>query len=66
MKREEDEKMTYPRAFSHIGLSVTDLNKAVEFYKEVMGWYVVMAPADVVEENETAIGQMSNVYRCIW
>jgi len=50
--------MTYPRAFSHIGLSVTDLDKAVNFYREVMGWYVVMEPSEVVEENETAIGQM--------
>ncbi|WP_209659243.1 lactoylglutathione lyase family protein [Acetoanaerobium pronyense] len=50
--------MTYPRAFSHIGLSVTDLDKAVKFYKDVMGWYVVMEPSDVKEENDTAIGQM--------
>ncbi|MGL4373256.1 MAG: lactoylglutathione lyase family protein [Turicibacter sp.] len=50
--------MTYPRAFSHIGLSVTDLNKAVKFYEQVMGWYVVMQPSDVKEENNTAIGQM--------
>lgn len=50
--------MTYPRAFSHIGLSVPNLNKAVKFYKDVMGWYVVMEPSDVLEEKETAIGQM--------
>jgi len=50
--------MTYPRAFSHIGLSVTDLDKAVKFYKDVMGWYVVMEPSNVVEESDTAIGQM--------
>ena len=28
----------YPRNFSHIGLSVTDLDAAVEFYTGVMGW----------------------------
>ncbi|WP_373471174.1 lactoylglutathione lyase family protein [Carnobacterium alterfunditum] len=50
--------MMYPRAFSHIGLSVPDVDKAINFYKEVMGWYIVMQPSDVVEENETAIGQM--------
>ena len=49
---------TYPRAFSHIGLSVPDLEAAVKFYKEIMGWYVVMEPSDVVEEKETAIGIM--------
>ncbi|WP_034553389.1 lactoylglutathione lyase family protein [Carnobacterium funditum] len=50
--------MTYPRAFSHIGLSVPDVDKATNFYKEVMGWYIVMKPSDVVEENKTPIGQM--------
>ena len=29
----------YPRSFSHIGLSVTDLDAAVKFYTEVMGWF---------------------------
>ncbi|HAX72334.1 MAG TPA: lactoylglutathione lyase family protein [Firmicutes bacterium] len=50
--------MTYPRAFSHIGLSVPDLERAVKFYSEVMGWYIVMQPAVVTEERETAIGIM--------
>jgi len=39
--------MTYPRSFSHIGLSVPDINKAVQFYQEVMGWYIVMEPSNV-------------------
>jgi lactoylglutathione lyase family protein len=50
--------MTYPRAFSHIGLSVPDLDAAVKFYTEVFGFYVIMWPTDVAEENETAIGIM--------
>ncbi len=50
--------MTYPRSFSHIGLSVPDIEKAVEFYKEVMGWYIVMEPSLVKEETDTAIGIM--------
>ncbi len=28
---------TYPRAFSYISLSVTDLDAAVKFYTEVIG-----------------------------
>lgn len=51
-------KKEYPRAFSHIGITVPDLDKAVEFYTEVMGFYIIMPPTEVVEENETAIGQM--------
>lgn len=49
---------TYPRSFSHIGISVPDLKKAVDFYHEVMGWYIIMHPSPVKKERETAIGQM--------
>lgn len=47
----------YPRTFSHIGLSVTDLDAAVEFYTEVMGWYLIMAPT-AITEDESPIGVM--------
>lgn len=49
---------TYPKTFSHIGLSVPDIHAAVKFYTDVMGWYVIMEPSTVTEETETAIGQM--------
>lgn len=52
------EKIRQPRTFSHIGLSVPNLKKAVEFYSEVMGWYTVMKPTSVIEETSTAIGLM--------
>ena len=48
----------YPRSFSHIGLTVPDIHQAVRFYQEVMGWYVIMEPAVVKKEQDTAIGQM--------
>ncbi len=48
----------YPRSFSHIGITVPDINKAVDFYTQIMGWYVIMAPSTVLEEGDTAIGQM--------
>ncbi|MEQ8879868.1 MAG: VOC family protein, partial [Cyclobacteriaceae bacterium] len=47
----------YPRSFSHIGITVPDIHKAVEFYSEVMGWYLIMKPSVVKKERETAIGQ---------
>lgn len=50
--------MSYPRSFSHIGLSVPNLEAAVKFYSEVMGWYIIMAPSVVKEERDTAIGVM--------
>ncbi len=48
----------YPKSFSHIGITVPDIEKAVKFYSDVMGWYVIMEPSKVKKENETAIGQM--------
>ena len=50
--------MSYPRSFSHIGLSVPNINEAVEFYGKVMGWYLVMEQSEIKEENDTAIGIM--------
>ncbi len=51
--------MTYPRTFSHIGLSVTDLDQAVDFYTKVLGWYVIMPPTEIVADD-SAIGVMCN------
>jgi len=48
----------YPRAFSHIGLTVPDLEKAVSFYSNTLGFYTIMEPTLVKKESDTAIGQM--------
>jgi lactoylglutathione lyase family protein len=48
----------YPRTFSHIGISVPNVEKAVEFYSKVMGWYLIMKPTVINEESDTPIGQM--------
>ena len=48
----------YPKAFSHIGLSVPDLDAAVKFYTEVMGLYVIMPPS-VIERDEFRIAHLS-------
>ncbi|NDR55519.1 lactoylglutathione lyase family protein [Aliiruegeria sabulilitoris] len=47
----------FPRTFSHIGLSVPDLEAAVKFYSEVLGFYVIMPPTEI-EEDESDIGVM--------
>ena len=51
-------KPNYPKSFSHIGITVPDIKKAVAFYRDVMGWYIIMPPSKVLKERETAIGQM--------
>jgi lactoylglutathione lyase family protein len=48
----------YPRSFSHIGITVPKIKEAVQFYSEVMGWYIIMEPSKIKKEKETAIGQM--------
>lgn len=52
------EIQNYPKAFSHIGINVPDITKAVNFYSTVMGWYVIMKPSKVTKDRETAIGKM--------
>jgi lactoylglutathione lyase family protein len=55
-----------PRTFSHIGLSVPDLDKAVEFYREVLGFYVIMEPTEILEDDSD-IGRMcSDVFGEGW
>jgi len=48
----------YPRSFSHIGLSVPDLDKAVKFYTEVLGLYLIMPPTEIERDDATDIGVM--------
>ncbi len=57
LKRKEIDMTATPRSFSHIGLSVPDLDAAVKFYSEVMGFYVLMQPSEIVEDD-SAIGVM--------
>ncbi len=58
--------MVYPRNFSHIGLSVTDLHAAVRFYTEVLGWYLIMPPTEITEDD-SAIGVMcTDVFGAGW
>ncbi len=48
----------YPKKFSHIGLSVKDIEAFVKWYQDVLGFYVLMEPTLVKNENQTAIGKM--------
>lgn len=38
--------MTHPRAFNHVGLTVTDIDKAVRWYRKVFGCSLVMPPVE--------------------
>ena len=43
--------------FSHVGITVPDLDRAVEFYKKAFGFYQIMEPTEI-RQDDSAIGQM--------
>ena len=43
--------------FSHIGITVPDLEKAVEFYQKAFELYLIMPPTEI-KQDESAIGVM--------
>lgn len=48
----------YPSSFSHTGISVSDVASAVEYYREVVGWYLLMKPTVVTDDAQKAMGTM--------
>lgn len=58
---------TYPVNFSHVGLTVPNLEKAILFYTKVMGWYHISGPIDVSEEKDNNLTRISKmVYGTGW
>jgi lactoylglutathione lyase family protein len=52
--------------FSHIGITVPDLDRAVEFYSRCFDLYVIMPPT-TIHHDESAIGQMcDDVFGAGW
>lgn len=56
----------FPRTFSHIGLSVPNVDEAVKFYSEVLGFYVIMTPTDVVEDDSDIGVMCTDVFGPDW
>ncbi|MDV7105878.1 VOC family protein [Vibrio sp. TH_r3] len=43
---------------NHVGIMVSNMDKAVEFYTKALGLTVIMEKSEIIEEKETAIGAM--------
>lgn len=41
----------YPRSCTHVGITVTDLDRAVEWYQAVLGFYQIAGPFDLIGDN---------------
>ena len=41
----------YPRIINHIAFSVSDLDQAMEWYKEILGFTVVKEPVEFVADD---------------
>ena len=41
----------YPRAITHIGVTVTDIDKAIAWYGEVLGFRLLAGPIDLVGDD---------------
>ena len=48
----------YPRAVTHVGVTVTDLDKAVQWYQDVLGLAVLAGPVDLVADD-SHFGQLA-------
>ncbi|KZE81817.1 glyoxalase [Myroides marinus] len=57
------EQRNYPVNFSHVGLTVPDLAKAITFYTEVMGWYHLSGPIIV---NEVGGGRLAEIGKMLY
>lgn len=56
----------YPRAFSHIGLTVGDIDRAVEFYTTVLGCYLIVPPTEIRPDGGPASIQCRDVFGGDW
>ncbi|MGD1861983.1 MAG: VOC family protein [Leptolyngbyaceae cyanobacterium] len=41
----------YPRAINHIGLTVSDLDSAIAWYQDVLGYRLLLGPLDILPDD---------------
>ena len=73
-KRDPSEGTTYPRSINHVGVGVADIERAIHWYQEVLGFTLLMGPMEVRAEpgyraNEVEMFLVKTSMRCskpIW
>jgi catechol-2,3-dioxygenase len=50
--------VNFPRPMNHIGISVTDIDVAMNWYHRILGFTVISAPVDIAINNATSIGRL--------
>jgi catechol 2,3-dioxygenase-like lactoylglutathione lyase family enzyme len=51
MDKSSSPAVVYPKAINHIAVSVTDLDRAVNWYQEVLGFTVINGPVEIVADD---------------
>lgn len=51
-----------PWAFSHVGVTVPDLEEAVSWYREVSGMYLLAGPIEVLEDGSDLGNAAASIY----
>jgi len=41
----------YPRAITHVGVTVTDIERAIRWYGEVLGFHLLAGPVELVSDD---------------
>ncbi|CAF3810031.1 unnamed protein product [Rotaria sp. Silwood1] len=49
---------TYARPMNHVGISVTDIDAVLAWYRDVLGFTVLVAPVEIVVNNSTSMGSL--------
>lgn len=50
--------MPYPRSFSHVGISVDDIDQAIDFYTQALGCYLIVEPMTAFEGDGSTLSQI--------
>ena len=48
----------FPRPLNHVGISVTDIDAAMTWYHDVLGFTIISTVADIIVDNSTSMGRL--------